>query len=150
MEYEHTQSRPQLGALLVLAGIAALGVALWQSDAVWFATSAFLVLLGILGFALSSLTTTVSTGAVVVGFRWGWPRRDIPRAQILRAEPVRNSWLSGWGLRWIPGGSMYNVWGLDAVALTIDGARDFRIGTDDPTGLAAAIDSSAGTSASER
>ena len=87
MEYEHTQSRPQLGALLVLAGIAALGVALWQSDAVWFATSAFLVLLGILGFALSSLTTTVSTGAVVVGFRWGWPRREIPRAQILRAEP---------------------------------------------------------------
>ena len=45
---------------------------------------------------------------------------------------------------------MYNVWGLDAVALTIDGARDFRIGTDDPNGLAAAIDSSAGTSASER
>ena len=45
---------------------------------------------------------------------------------------------------------MYNVWGLDAVALTIDGARDLRIGTYDLIGLAAAIDSSAGTSASER
>ena len=32
-------------------------------------------------------------------------------------ELVRNKWWHGWGVRWVPGGSMYNVWGLDAVEL---------------------------------
>jgi len=35
---------------------------------------------------------------------------------------------------------MWNVSGLDAVELALDGNRRYRIGTDDPEGLAAALE----------
>ena len=52
---------------------------------------------------------------------------------------VRNKWIYGWGIRRLPGGWMYNVWGLDAIELDLVSGKRFRIGTDDPDGLLAAI-----------
>ena len=62
-------------------------------------------------------------------------RRSLPWSQIQSSHAVRNSWLRGFGIRWIRSGWMYNVSGLDAVELTLDNGRRFRIGTDDPAGL---------------
>ena len=36
---------------------------------------------------------------------------------IIGISQVRNKWYYGWGLRGIPGGWMFNVWGLDDVEL---------------------------------
>ena len=52
---------------------------------------------------------------------------------------MRNKWWYGWGLRWIPGGSMYNVWGFDAVELELRSGKVFRIGSDEPDALLAAL-----------
>lgn len=88
----------------------------------------------------SSLSTEVTDEAVTVKFRLGWPKRTISRSQITNVEIVRNKWWYGLGIRLIPGSTtMFNVWGLDAVHLTLEGRRNFRIGTDDPKRLAAAI-----------
>ena len=76
---------------------------------------------------------------IEVAFRLGRPHRSIPLSDVLRAETVRNKWWYGWGIRWFPGGTLWNVWGLDAVHLDLAGSRSFRIGTDDPEGLLAAI-----------
>ncbi len=54
-------------------------------------------------------------------------------------RPVRNSWWYGWGVRKVPGGWMYNVWGYDAIELELASGKVFRIGTDDPDGLLAAL-----------
>ena len=42
-------------------------------------------------------------------------------------------------MRKIRNGWMYNVWGLDAVQLELQSGKSFRIGTDDPDGLVAAL-----------
>ena len=51
-------------------------------------------------------------------------------ADIVSATPVQNSWWHGWGIRFISGGSMYNVAGLEAVELLLASGKKFRIGTD--------------------
>jgi len=40
----------------------------------------------------------------------------------------------------ISGGWMYNVWGLDAVELNLTSGKVFRIGTDEPAELLAAVE----------
>jgi hypothetical protein len=88
----------------------------------------------------SSLTVVVQDGSVTCRFGPGIIRKRIPLASISDARPVTNSWLAGWGIRWIPGHYwLWNVSGLQAVELEFrDGGR-FRIGTDEPEVLARAI-----------
>ena len=59
--------------------------------------------------------------------------------EIQDAQIVRNPWYYGWGARWIPRGWLYNVSGFDAVELQLKGHRRFRIGTDEPEQLLAAV-----------
>ena len=85
------------------------------------------------------LTVTVGSGEVRSSFGWGWPRRVIALRDITGFQVVRNRWYYGWGIRWVPRGSMFNVWGLDAVELLLASGRRFRIGSDQPHDLAAAL-----------
>ena len=140
MTYRHAQSAPLIAAGVTAVGVAVLALGAALAEPVLWISAVALLGIAALAYALSGLTTAVSPDRVTVAFRWGWPRRTIPCAQIAGVEIVRNTWWHGWGIRWIPGATMYNIWGLDAVHLELDGRRDFRIGTDDPEGLAAAID----------
>ena len=47
--------------------------------------------------------------------------------------------LGQWGVRWTPGGWLWNISGLDGVELALVSGRRFRIGTDEAEQLAAAI-----------
>ncbi|MCB1246624.1 MAG: hypothetical protein KDB69_05115 [Acidimicrobiia bacterium] len=77
---------------------------------------------------------------VTAAFTAGWPVKQVAVRDITAVEAVRNTWWYGWGIRWIPNdGTMYNVSGLDAVRLEIEGSKPFRIGTDDPRGLVEAV-----------
>ena len=87
----------------------------------------------------SRLTVEVANGAITAAFGWGWPRRTYSFAEIAGARHVRNTWMYGWGSRWIPGGWMYNVWGRDAVELALTSGSKFRIGTDEAARLLAAL-----------
>ncbi|MEM9515557.1 MAG: hypothetical protein AAGA42_11940 [Actinomycetota bacterium] len=99
------------------------------------------LLIGIVIAVFARLTVTVNDHHVTAAFGWGWPARTIEFADIHAVVAVRNSWWYGWGLRWIPRGTMYNVWGRDAVELELADDRVFRIGTDDVVGLRAALES---------
>ena len=138
--YEHTQDQPQLASVLAFVAVVTVILAVVLGELWLLLNTVILGAIAILGYALSSLTTKVTTDAIEVDFRWGRPHRISPHAQILSAEVVRNRWWYGWGIRWIPGGTMYNVWGLDAVHLDLADGRGFRIGTDDPHGLVEAIE----------
>ncbi|MEM6457175.1 MAG: hypothetical protein AAF772_18950 [Acidobacteriota bacterium] len=85
------------------------------------------------------LTIEVRRNAIVASFGLGLIRRTVPLTQIREVRRVRNSWLHGWGIRWIPHGWMFNVSGLDAVELTLESGRVFRIGTDQPDEAVRAI-----------
>jgi hypothetical protein len=89
--------------------------------------------------SFSRLAVIVDTDEVRLAFGFGFPRKRIARTDIVRHEVVRNSWLLGFGIRWIKGGRMWNVWGLDAVELVLANEKTFRIGTDEPEKLDAAL-----------
>jgi len=85
------------------------------------------------------LTVTIDRTEVTAAFGFGWPKRSIDLADVQAVRQVRNEWYQGWGIRLLKDGWMYNVWGLDAVELDLRSGRKFRIGTDDPAGLLAAV-----------
>lgn len=146
MTYRHTQSAfwPWTVAL---AGVVALAVLLVVTDDLAGSSLAMLVVVTAVvavGFLFARLTVAVEPTEIVVEFGAGWPRRRIPRADVVSAHAVRNRWWLGWGVRLIPRGSMYNVWGLDAVELVLRSGKVFRIGTDEPDVLLAAVTAPSG------
>ena len=146
MIYQHTQKSPlwliAAAPLLVIVAISATA-----SDA-----DTTVVILSSLGAILfiafsahfSTLTVTVSSGTARAAFGRGWPRRTVQLSRVAGVQAVRNHWLYGFGIRWVPKGSLWNVWGLDAVEFSLDNGRVVRFGTDDVGGLLAVLSSRAG------
>ena len=139
MLYEHSQSLVWPIVVIGVGFVATTVLAVVGGEpSLWF-TPPLVAVIGVLAYGLSRLNTTVTAAGVDVAFRWGWPRKQINRADIVAATKVRNRWWYGTGVHLIPGATMYNVWGLDAVHLKLADSKDFRIGTDDPDGLLAAL-----------
>lgn len=85
------------------------------------------------------MTVVVSENRLTDAFGWGWPKHTENFDDIVAVRVVRTKQIHGWGIRWLRQGLMYNVWGLDAVALDLLSGKKFRVGTDDPHGLAASL-----------
>jgi hypothetical protein len=126
-----------LGAL-VLVGLA-FAVPMASPERVILSVVAVVLALALLVFG--SLTVVVTHERIDVRFGPGLIRKRIPSTEVLQAKPVRNHWYYGWGIRLTPHGWLYNVSGLDAVELLLRDGKTFRIGTDEPKELAAAISS---------
>ncbi|MDZ7727491.1 MAG: hypothetical protein U5Q44_04450 [Dehalococcoidia bacterium] len=93
----------------------------------------------LVAFLFGSLTVDVDRQRVHIRFGVGLIRRTWKLKDIASAERVRNPWWTGWGIRILPGRTVYNVAGFDAVEITLHDGRCYRIGTDDPEGLERAI-----------
>ncbi|MBN2431875.1 MAG: hypothetical protein JXQ27_10380 [Acidobacteria bacterium] len=101
-----------------------------------------LIVCGIMGFSLLlfyDLSVVIRDRALTVFFGVGLIRKRFHLNEILSARAVRNPWYYGWGIRLTPYGWMFNVSGLGAVELELRSGRRFRIGTDEPDRLVAAI-----------
>ncbi len=139
MNYSHTQVGTVMiiGFLIPLIGVGVLPAFIGISPAVVF------VVLGGLIVALAmfgSLNVQIEGGTLLCSFGIGVIRRSIPLNSVTDVKAVRNSWLVGWGIRWIPGRCwVWNVSGLDAVELVFKDGSRFRIGTDEPEVLLKAI-----------
>jgi hypothetical protein len=88
----------------------------------------------------STLTVTVTHEAIEVSFGIGFLKRRIPLSQIRGWRIVRSPLYHGIGMRFIPGGMLYNVRSGPAVELLLQNDRIVRIGSDEPQRLAAALD----------
>jgi hypothetical protein len=142
MPYRHTQYAPAMYAISGLGMVfGAVGVA--ERDELgggfWWFEVVMLVLVAT-GVIAARLSVVVDDGVVAVSFGFGWPRRRIERAEIRGAAHVRNSWWHGWGIRKIRSGWMFNNAGRDAIELTLRSGKVFRVGTDEPAELLAAIE----------
>lgn len=134
--YRHTQT----GQVIIgaLGGAALLMLALGRAALRAGALGAGLIAAAAVLF--SSLTVTVDEQAVDARFGpGGLIGRRILLSEVVSCRQVRNEWWYGWGIRWIGTGWLYNVSGLDAVEVTLRDGERFRIGTDDPDGLSAAL-----------
>ena len=61
--------------------------------------------------------------------------------EIKKSVVVHNSWMMGWGIRWVVSGWLYNIRGLKAVELHYKNKKRMdRIGSSNPDKLKAVID----------
>ena len=132
--YQHTQ----FGGLMAIAFGAALVIELLIAitlPPVLLATPALLLI----WLLFYNLTVTVDGEFVRLSFGIGLIRKQFRVAEIHSAQPVCNSWWYGWGIHLTPRGWLFNVSGMKAVELEMNNGRHYRIGTDEPDKLTAAI-----------
>jgi hypothetical protein len=138
MPYHHTQR----GILIV---VVCLAFALLNAAIVWRSGqwSAAIILITLIAVALvfSSLTVEINGKELRWYFGPGFWTYRLPLDEIETVAAVRNHWWNGFGIRMRPGFRLYNVSGLDAVELRLRSGDVRRIGTDDPQGLSAALNS---------
>ena len=93
----------------------------------------------VIAWLFGSMTIEVKDGTLTWWFGPRFWKKSVPLSEVLSAEQMRNKWWLGWGIRYYGKGWLYNVSGLDAVQVTLKSGKQFRLGTDDPEGLSAAL-----------
>jgi hypothetical protein len=144
--YEHTQT----GHVIIWSLLPA--IALVASSSGFFGSSShrvapavvLIILLGSL-VLFYKIRITIQDETLCASFGLGIIRKQVPLEEIAACEPIRIKWWYGWGIHLTPYGWLYNVSGLNAVAITLRNGRKFALGTDDPHGLADALGGSRGT-----
>ena len=147
--YENTQPgtfiRVMTGSWVVLFGVlAVVMLALGQKEAaigLGVITVMLAVILGIVFALFHSLTVRVSRSDIALSFGVGLIRKQFPIGDISSASIVQNRWYNGFGIRKIRGGWLYNVSGFDAIEIQLKNERKYRIGTNQPKELLAAVES---------
>jgi hypothetical protein len=135
--YRHTQiGWAIIGSLILVAGLVLppLQAARLDRGHTLFASIAALVLLG-----FGWLTVEVDASSLHLRFGIGLVRKRLALRDVKTWREVRNPWYSGWGIKLGRGVVLWNVSGFDAVELVLEGGTRFRVGTDEPVALAAAI-----------
>ncbi|MGD8328981.1 MAG: hypothetical protein PVJ49_06055 [Acidobacteriota bacterium] len=137
VEYSHQQLSP---LVLVLGGVFGLiiGGALITGGAI--VAGLWVVVVCVLVVSLFfRLCVEIRRRELRVRFGIGLIQRTFAVSQLVAARPVRNKWYYGWGIRWTPHGWLFNVYGLDAVEIKLRSGKRYRIGTNDPERLNAAL-----------
>jgi hypothetical protein len=98
-----------------------------------------LLVAALLVIVFGALTVEVDAEAIRLRFGIGLVRKSIPIGEVMAWQEVRNPWYTGWGIRLGPGYVLWNVSGRGAVELAFASGRRFRVGTDEPSALAAAL-----------
>lgn len=106
-----------------------------------FAVSTIMVLILFILASFATLTASVDETYLRIKFGYGIFARMFSLNQIASVKAVRNHWYYGWGIRvWFwPYMWIYNVSGFDAVEIIMRNGKIYRIGTDTPSELVAAI-----------
>ena len=148
-DYENTQPgtfiRVMTGSWVFFFGLlAVVMLALVQKEAaigLGVVTVMAAVILGIVYALFHSLTVRVSRSDIALSFGVGLIRKQFPIGDISSASIVQNRWYNGFGIRKIRGGWLYNVSGFDAIEIQLKNERKYRIGTNQPKELLAAVES---------
>ncbi len=134
--YRHTQKAKWIFALLCAAAVVMAVAALSVNDPVfWLISLGCAAFTGTIAWLFSSLTVEVDEHELKWFFGPGFWRKSVARADIVHASAIRTQWWHGWGIRYTPMGWLYNVYGLDAVAVARSKGRPVLIGTDEPDAL---------------
>jgi hypothetical protein len=130
----------QAGTVMLVISAAAFAFGIWSISASGGILSLLILLLAAaLAVLFSSMKVSVDSERISLTMGAGIVRKTVPLSQVVSAQTVRNPWYWGWGIRWYPGGWLYNVSGLDAVELELKGGRKLRIGSDEPEKLRSVI-----------
>lgn len=134
--YRHTQSgwviRVGIGVTVVFMSVMAVLATPWL-----FVPAG---IMAVVYWLFHSLTVEVDATVIRVAFGVGLIRRSIALGRVASCQVVRTPWIFGWGIRYVFNGWLWNVSGSYSVELVYHDGGHFRIGTDEPAVLEAAID----------
>jgi hypothetical protein len=139
--YRHTQGG---STVLAVVGGAAVAGSMMLKRKLAGAMLPGMATLGLVGWLFRSLTIEVTDQELSAAFGSGWYSKTVALDDIETVAVVRNRWYYGWGLKVTPHGMLYSVAGLDAVEIRLRDGTTFRLGTDEPYALRAAIESARG------
>jgi len=141
MRYEHTQIGYLIIFVLSVATVfvAITGIAAPSDRGVLVTDGIIELILLICAIVFSRLTIKIDEETLLACFGIGLICKKVPLSEIVRCESIRIRWWYGWGIHLTPYGWLYNVSGLDAVAITLRDGRKFALGTDDPNGFTSAV-----------
>ncbi len=138
MAYRHTQLGTTILATCTAIAVAGAVIA-WRITGQPATLIAMLIVLAGICVVFHSLTVEVEAGEISWYFGPGLWTYRLGFDEIRSVRVARNQWWNGFGIRKAPGFALYNVSGLDAVELKLTSGEIRRIGTNDPNGLAAAL-----------
>jgi hypothetical protein len=141
MRYEHTQIGYLIICVLFAATVcvAITGIVAPSDRGVLLIDATIELILLICAIMFCKLTIKIDEETLQVCFGIGLICKKVPLIEIVACDPIRIRWWYGWGIHLTPYGWLYNVSGLDAVAITLRNGRRFALGTNDPDGLVTAI-----------
>jgi len=141
MRYKHTQIGYLIIGVLFGAAVflAITGIVAPAGRGGLLISAIIEVILLICAIVFSKLAIKIDGESLEASFATGLIRKKVQLAEIAACEPIRIRWWYGWGIHLTPYGWLYNVSGLDAVAITLVNGRKFALGSDDPQGLVDAI-----------
>lgn len=146
--YKHTQ----IGYLMLSVTFVVLVVFAWAQitarmeppsydSGTNFAVTALMALILFVLASFSTLTIAVDKQFLSICFGWGIFRKKFLVNEIASVARVKNRWYYGWGIRvcfW-PKMWIFNISGFDAIEIVLKNNTIYRIGTDEPEKLEAAI-----------
>lgn len=144
MNYSHTQNVPK-GVLTAFGAVG--GVATLKTPGIL--KSVFGATMAGLLYTFRSLTVSIDEDHINVTFGDWLNLKQIKLAYIQSVEVRKMSPLSGWGIHYVGDGWLYNVYGLEAVKVTMKSGKKIYIGTDEPELLLKAIEDAAQIEATE-
>jgi len=136
MPYHHTQIGTVILVTSVVIGVLG-GAITWRAAP--RSMIGMLIILTTVAVIFNSLTVEIEGRELRWYFGPGFWTYRLALEEIDSIAVVRNRWWNGFGIRAAPRFTLYNVSGLGAVELKLKSGEVRRIGTDDPTGLAAAL-----------
>jgi hypothetical protein len=146
--YKHTQ----IGYLMLVVTLAVLVFFAWvyitasaepasADSGPNFAVTAIMAVILFILASFATLTASIDENCLRIRFGYGVFGRMFPLKEIASVQSVKNRWYYGWGVKvWFwPYMWIYNVSGFDAVEIIMRNGKIYRIGTDTPGELEAAI-----------
>ncbi|KKQ88181.1 MAG: hypothetical protein UT09_C0002G0019 [Parcubacteria group bacterium GW2011_GWF2_38_8] len=106
-----------------------------------FLITTIMVLILFILASFATLVVSIDENYLRIKFGYGIFRKRFVVSEIISVKQVKNHWYYGWGIRlWLwPKMWIYNVSGFDAVELVMKNGKVYRIGTNVPGELEAAI-----------
>ncbi len=137
-EYKHSQ----IGYfLLIVYSVVIMGMVYLNIVTEFSPIAQFgLIIMFIVLALFATLKVKVDHKMIQIRFGVGAIRKGFRLNKIENYRVVKNPWYYGWGIRFTPRGWLFNVSGFSAIELQMKNGKRFRIGTDDPKGLAKAVD----------
>jgi hypothetical protein len=141
MRYEHTQIGYLIICVLFAATVcvAITGIVAPPDRGVLLIDATIELILLICAIMFCKLTIKIDEETLQACFGIGLICKKVPLTEIVACDPIRIRWWYGWGIHLTPYGWLYNVSGLEAVAITLRSGRRFALGTNDPDGFVTAI-----------